>query len=380
MRLEQGDTGLLVWFAGQTAPVLFSWFWLRDHGLDESSIDPVTLQRRTDTFSIAPDIRGQLTNFDQQQQLISLLWPDGQQTSLSAYLLASNCGLAPARHELAPDKPQILWDNAAPLTDLPAAQHAAVMQNDSELLNWLEQIFQYGFSVLEGVPSTEQATTELAQRVGRIQETLFGTMWPLSSELTEHGDTAYSTSYLAPHTDGTYYQDAAGLQMFNCLRFDGDGGENILVDGYALAEQLRSADPEAFQALSEINVPSHYIERGVHMRAERPAFRLDGNGDVIQVSFNNYDRAPMRLVADQADRFHRAYRVLHDATLDESNWVKIGLRPGQTLIFDNWRLLHGRMGYVGERVFYGCYHSRAEFESRLRVLRASIQKDARPDD
>jgi hypothetical protein len=29
------------------------------------------------------------------------------------------------------------------------------------------------------------------------------------------------------------------------------------------------------------------------------------------------------------------------------------------------------MGYVGKRVFYGCYHDRADYESRLRTVGAA---------
>ena len=50
------DAGLDVVFAGSDSPVTFTWFWLRDHGVDDASLDPRTLQRRVDTFSIPADI------------------------------------------------------------------------------------------------------------------------------------------------------------------------------------------------------------------------------------------------------------------------------------------------------------------------------------
>ena len=197
-------------------------------------------------------------------------------------------------------------------------------------------------------------------------------MWPLSSPVTEHEDTADTNSYLEPHTDGTYYHDAAGLQMFNCLDINCEGGESIQLDGFALANKIKQEDPEAYQTLTEVVIPGHYIEHGVHLRAERPAFQLDSKGDLIQVSFNNYDRAPMCLDEETHHRFHRAYKLLHDHIIDQENWITIEMKQGTALIFDNWRNLHGRMSYVGDRYFYGCYHSKAVFESKLRVLQRSL--------
>ena len=45
-KLEPKDEGLsLRW--GDGRETLFPWFWLRDHGQDEASLDPDTLQRRS---------------------------------------------------------------------------------------------------------------------------------------------------------------------------------------------------------------------------------------------------------------------------------------------------------------------------------------------
>ena len=44
-------------------------------------------------------------------------------------------------------------------------------------------------------------------------------------------------------------------------------------------------------------------------------------------------------------------------------------RPGEVLLFDNWRVLHGRAAYEGERRLCGTYLNWEDFESRLRLLR-----------
>ena len=362
--------GLEVHFSDAASPVLFSWFWLRDHGVDEASLDPETLQRRVDTFSIPAGLAAVDVRISEAFDEIEISWPEAPPTRITDTVLASATRRSLLSHEMACSKQKVLWDKDSPLSALPTTSYATIMGDDAGLLAWLEQIGVYGFSVIEDVPATEEATKAMAQRIGRVQETIFGRMWMLSAELQDHGDTAYSTQYLEPHTDSSYYHDAPGLQLFNCLEFDGKGGESVQVDGFAIAEKIRREDPQAYKTLTEVVIPAHYLEPGVHLRAERPAFRLNAAGELLQVTFNNYDRAPFYLSGKELERFHHAYGLFHRHVMDQDNWMKIPLRPGKALIFDNWRNLHGRMGYVGKRVFYGCYISRAELESTLRVLQS----------
>lgn len=53
---------------------------------------------------------------------------------------------------------------------------------------------------------------------------------------------------------------------------------------------------------------------------------------------------------------------------------------GDVVIFDNWRVLHGRQRYVSKpgalRHLEGAYLDWDEVMSRLRILHASVHKDA----
>ncbi len=369
------DRGLNIRFSDSDSEQFYSSIWLRDHGIDSESLDPDTLQRKVDTFSIPADLAPRTVKVNSEKTEITIDWNDSSSTTVSVGLLASLDGRAPQPFELAPHKGRYHWDSESPLAQMPSVSFEDVMSGEQVLLEWLENIAQFGFSLVTDVPTDDDTTEALAERLGSVQETLFGRMWHLSAELVDHGDSAYSTQYLEPHTDGSYYHDAPGLQMFNCQEFNGKGGESILVDGFAMAQRFKVDEPEAYETLSQIRVPGHYIEPGVHVRAERPVFSFAASGCIQQVTFNNYDRAPMRLSQNDEERFYTAYRLFHTYVNNQKHWVKIPLRPGMTLIFDNWRVLHGRMGYVGKRVFYGCYHSRATFESRLRFLQSQSKKE-----
>ena len=107
--------------------------------------------------------------------------------------------------------------------------------------------------------------------------------------------------------------------------------------------------------------------------ATRPVFRHE-HGRLVQVTFNNYDRAPFRLPG------RRDAGVLPRAARRSSGWPTARgcsgvhpLRPGEVLLFDNWRILHGRKAYEGTRRLCGAYLNREDFESRLRLLRQQAQ-------
>ena len=373
-KAELADGGLQVAWTEDWPPSRFEYFWLRDHGEDENSLDPKTRQRRVDTFAIPAGLRATAAEIEDGGQRLRLHWSDGGPPSLhSAGQLAALAGLTPGDEAMAPGLAPRPWAEGKMPEALPGVEYGAVMAGDVGLRAWLEAIHVWGFALVTGVPGTEEATRALARRIGPIRETIFGGLWTLSSEVKEHDDTAYSTLFLGPHTDATYSHDAPGLQMFNCLQFDGEGGESILVDGLAIAENLRAERPEDFEILTRIKVPGQYIEPGVHLRAERPPIRLDARGKFLQITVNNYDRAPFRLPEAEMAAFYRAYGELHRRINERANWLSIPLRPGNTLIFDNWRTLHGRMAYLGKRVFCGCYHNREDFESRLRVASSSAE-------
>jgi trimethyllysine dioxygenase len=346
----------------------FPWFWLRDHGQDPDSLDPATLQRRVDTFAIDEAICGAGSTVLDDGRALAVAWPDGAGDSrYSADFLAAMAGVAPDREGPRPGGAPQLWSARSPMPALAHVPYGTLEDGDGFRTS-LERLQRYGYAVIEGVPTDEDSARRLFGRFGYIRETIFGGLWSLSAELHDHDDTAYSTQYLEPHTDATYSHDAPGLQCFLCQVFDGRGGESVLVDGFALAEEMRREAPELFRVLCEVPVPGRYVEPGVHLRTERPAIRLGQDGELLQVSFNNYDRAPFLMEPERMKAFYRAYKDFHARIVARDNWLEIPLRPGMALIFDNWRLLHGRLGYSGKRVFCGCYHNHEDFESALRGL------------
>ncbi len=334
------------------------WFWVRDHGHDEDSRDPETLQRRVDTATLDLDLGAGRVELAPNGSHLTVSWSDGgPDTVLDGAWLAA-LGRDPA--------PRTVWSGDL---DLPEPADCATLMADGQVLaGWLDDLHRLGFGLIDRVPPTEDGAQQIADRLGYARRTIFGDVWELAADVTGHADTAYGTAFIGPHTDSTYNHDAPGYQLFVCAERDGTGGESIVVDGLGLWERLGEADAGAADMLSSVVVPGRYVDEGVDLLAERPAFRLDDQGRFVQVSLNNYDREGFLLPPAQLRSFYEAWQLALELAADESHWIETGLEPGQALLIDNWRVLHARRAYTGRRRFWGCYLNREDLESTARVV------------
>ena len=355
----------LQWSDGSPQSVL-PLLWLRDHCTAPESQHPETAQRLVDTFRIPADLSTRSVTLEDGGRTLRVEWSgDGHISRFDARFLA---GLRPN-----PDVLPIVrttWDRDRMASGVPQVACERFMAEDAALKECLESVACYGFCFVEEVPGTPEATRAVATRIAYIRETIFGGYWDFTDNL-EHKDTAYTSMAIGPHTDGTYSFDAPGYQMFHCLAADCTGGENMLIDGFRVAETIRHDDPAAYRMLTEVAVPGQYLDysRGVHLMAHRPLLRLDDAGELVQVSYNNLDRAPFALDPERHLAFYRALATFDRLCNDPRLQYRRRLLPGSVLLFDNWRVLHARDAYTGYRRLAGVYLNKEDVESRLRFLR-----------
>jgi trimethyllysine dioxygenase len=355
----------LSWSDGRP-PATLPLMWLRDNCQSPASQHPDTKQRLVDTFGIAADIEARAVVVEDQGRVLKVEWAEGGHVSrfdagfLSA--LRFNPDVLPVE--------QRTWDRDEIARRVPSVAHAAFMSDEAAVKAFLEKVAQVGFCFVEGVPGTPEATKAVAARLAYTRQTIFGGYWDFTANL-EHKDTAYTSMAIGPHTDGTYSLDAPGYQMFHCLAAECTGGENVLIDGLRIAEIMQRDAPADFQLLTEIAIPGQYLDegRGIHLMARRPLFRLDDSGKLVQVSYNNYDRAPFALPVVRQRAFYRALATFNALCNEPSLQHRRRLLPGSVLLFDNWRVLHARDAYTGYRRLAGVYLNKEDVESRLRFLR-----------
>lgn len=351
------------WQDGQAAR--FPYFWLRDHCQEPESLNQDTLQREVDTFSIPEDIQAEQASVSAEGDKVNVTWAhDGFLSRFDAEFLREMAFGAESGAE------RILWRGADLQDNLPEFDFADIQVGDGGLLQMLEGVEKYGFAVINGLPTNVEATHDFITRISYVRETIFGGLWDFSADMA-HSDTAYTTADIGPHTDGTYSFDSPGLQLLHCLAFDGEGGVSVFADGFKIAETIRQEDPEAYRILTEVAVPGQYLEEGVHLLARHRIINVDDKGELVQICYNNFDRAPFLMEEERMMRFYQALRRFHDLAYDPEMQVRFQLVPGKAVLFDNWRVLHARTAYTGFRHLAGGYINREDFESRLRVLRKS---------
>ena len=198
--------------------------------------------------------------------------------------------------------------------------------DDGGLNKWLGHIQANGFVLVTDTPASADATKELMERMAYVRNSIFGGFSVWDNKLEDPDDTAFTSLAIEPHTDGTYVHDAPGLQTLHCLNKNSVGGENQLVDGLAIAEKMRIEYPEYFKILSKINIPGRYIKTDTYLEAKRPLFRVNDEEKVVQVSFNNHDRAPFRLDNESMHEFYEAYKVFHNFANDKNRQFQFMLR------------------------------------------------------
>ncbi|KAK5980711.1 Taurine catabolism dioxygenase TauD/TfdA family [Trichostrongylus colubriformis] len=157
-----------------------------------------------------------------------------------------------------------------------------------------ESFVKYGLVMIDGVEASAQTTEELCRRVAPIHDTFFGSFWMFSNQAQVkgeeyHEDTAYGSDTIGPHTDGTYFNQTPGIQVFHCLHAAEEGGDTALVDGFQSAAQLKNENLSAFELLSSRKIEHHYIESGAGNDAlystakEKPVIELDSSGNIVQI-------------------------------------------------------------------------------------------------
>jgi len=235
----------------------------------------------------------------------------------------------------------------------------------------LAKIRQFGFCFIPGCPATPEATKDLLEQMGPIRNTHYGGFYDFTSNMASN-DTAYTDLALDAHTDTTYFSDPVGLQAFHILSHTGgDGGRSLLVDGFAAAKALLNEDSQAYDVLSTVGVYWHASGNEDVSIQPHTAFPVLGHdpivGDLVQIRWNNSDRAGLATPMSSVNEWYQAAAKFHAILTSLKNQYWTQLQPGTPLIFDNWRVLHGRSKFTGARRMCGGYISRDDYISKLRL-------------
>ncbi|KAG5951755.1 hypothetical protein E4U53_002345 [Claviceps sorghi] len=377
-KLVEDSDGLLLKISTPGKPIeaRISKLWLRDNCACKECVNQATLQRNVNTFDIPVDIAP--TTIRKHENGVDVTWSDSHESTYTWTWLRSALNGVETK-ELRGMHFIRLW-NTSIAKDPPKVPYNSVMDKDNikGMADLTKKLRELGFCFVTDSPKTPEATESLLKAIGPIRNTHYGAFYDFVPDLSK-ADTAYTNLALSVHTDTTYFTEPVGLQAFHMLSHTPPpdetdevdtplGGMSILVDGFYAAHRMRKEFPSEYEVLRTIRLPWHASgNQDVVMSPDRGYPVFDASPKRInRVRWNNADRGVVPL-HDNVGEWYEAARKWDMILRRANNEYRFQLEPGRILIFDNWRILHGRTAFRGLRRICGGYINRDDFISRWQL-------------
>ena len=301
-------------------------------------------------------------------------------------------------------------------TVLHEVDYTDLLSNDDACLAILSAVVEQGAALVRNAPEghvrddggddDSKTVAQVAVRLagGLSHGQLYGNTFHVQNMLKAQ-NIAYTSAPLPPHQDLVYYQSPPGLQLLHCVENSVRGGESTLIDALAAATQLHEWRPDLFDALTQCcatfvkqREAADMVYRAPHIQAIPDA--AGTTPVVVAVRWAPPFQGPLLLEPPQLQRYWAAYLALErmldnslpqdlhlaasphgvSAELEEClrdyahrhTWEQ-RLEPGDVLVFNNLRLLHGRRGFHldaggGHRHLIGCYTNMDDTLNRYRLI------------
>ncbi|KAK2010912.1 TfdA family taurine catabolism dioxygenase TauD [Colletotrichum eremochloae] len=282
-----------------------------------------------------------------------------------------------ARHDWAPDRvPKFGWTTETLTPRLLRIRYEDFVAGGVPFRDAVLSLSQIGLLFLTDMPQTETAVADVALRFGAVKETFYGRTWDVISKPGAE-NVAYTSSYLGLHSDLLYLDSPPRIQLLHCLENSCSGGESIFSDAFHAVSRLRDARPDHYDALCAFPVPYHYSKNGFFYRQARPVVSHAEDPDLREVWWSPPFQAPFPVQGPAArddavwPRWLDAARAFQAVLEDPANVYQYKLRPGECVLFDNRRVLHGRRAFdtgSGRRWLKGTYVADEDFRSILRGI------------
>jgi len=364
----------VTWADGQTSR--FSTRWLRFNcfcvacGTSDDGIRSIDIMSVPDGISPA---RVDLTSAN----TVDIDWTDGHVSTFGGEWLRAYCNAPEERSRRRAWTPE-LWKSDL-IERLPRATYSEVAINDEARLAMFEHVRDLGFVMIDGVGPDPELTEPVAAMFGPIHSTSnYGYISDVQSKPVAKlgGETAI---HQHPHSDDTFQYSPPGIVIFHCIQNNDDiGGVSSYVDGFAVAADLRSSEPEAFDLLS--SVPVQFVRRRpghFDIRAEGRVIRLDDHGRIAGIRYFDRAAAPLDVEEGLVDAMLSAQSKFLERVVSPEFKMDMKLSAGTVIVVDNHRVMHGRSAFdqQSERRLRTCTTDRDEFHGYWRDLANRLGRD-----
>nr|XP_045617057.1 gamma-butyrobetaine dioxygenase-like [Procambarus clarkii]XP_045617058.1 gamma-butyrobetaine dioxygenase-like [Procambarus clarkii]XP_045617059.1 gamma-butyrobetaine dioxygenase-like [Procambarus clarkii]XP_045617060.1 gamma-butyrobetaine dioxygenase-like [Procambarus clarkii] len=363
------------WTAGETD--VFPYVWLRDNCLCSACFHAVSNSRLHLIKDFDLHAQPSTVQVLGEGKQVEVVWSDGHIGKYPAAWLRPRAFNATQRFARTPKLRlnRIYWD-AKLLENIPQASFQELLQDDTVLLSWLQQLEVMGFVLVSGAPSEPGQVYKLAERVGFIKKTHYGESFTVKKK-QDPSNVAYLSGPLQLHGDLPYYEYMPGVQFIHCIvQYEGEGGESLVTDAVHVAHELKRLHPEKYRILTD--TPVDWFDIGTDELGEfykvlkRPMICVDAIGEIQRINLSQPQRDSFfSIPANEVAGWYNAMVTYYHLLSDPCYCLRFKMAPGSILTFDNLRIVHGRTGYdlgPGERHVEGCYMDWDEVRSRRRVL------------
>lgn len=342
----------------------FNAYWLRDNC--PTSFDRETRERVFDIFhaSAAPQPATAVIH----DGALEIVWRGENHTSRYPLEWLAGYVTPGPRHDPA-DLPRRAWygDHFAQIGRFAFAE---LMADPARVADWLRALIVEGVAVVTAMPDEDAALEQLVAKLGHPRPTFFGLFFDVRTHAVPT-NLAYTAKALELHTDTPAEDLAPGIQFLHCRANTATGGESLFLDGVAAANDLRASDPEAFRLLSETAIPFYCEHDDYDVRSRQRVIELDAHGEVAGVTVSQHMADVFDLPQHFLDAYYPAFCKFGRMLQDPRYVMRFRMTPGECIVFDNHRVVHGRAAYdaaSGERHLRGVYADRGEMRSTYRAL------------
>ena len=361
MKIELTDNK--VFFEKQGAKKEIHPFWLRERVNSENFLDQKTQQRLFDPTMLKNS--SEISKVNISDKFLEVSFKDGAYAKLVIENILK---------EFEKDNELYFINKISWKSDFQNNNIYKFNQNFFEekiMYESLLDFYKYGFVIFENVPTQDNFIVNFANSIGSIRRTNFGEFFNVKSKPNPN-DLAYTSLPLAPHTDNPYRKPVPCIQLLHCIENEVGGGLSTLVDGLAVTEELKKEHPSFFQILTEIKVRFQFVDDNVVLEDWAEMIQLDENKRLKQVRFSpRLDFVPL-MDKEKLELYYAARNKISEMYNSEKFRIEFKLKPGDLLMMDNYRLLHGRTEYnanEGNRFLQGCYIDYDSTEGKLKHLK-----------
>ncbi|KKY29515.1 putative gamma-butyrobetaine dioxygenase [Diaporthe ampelina] len=368
------------------APVTLAQLWLRDACQCHLCVGESSGQKRFATCDIPSDLKVDSLRVLEDGGL-EVSWANdlalGSDQHVSTYPLALLHDMLLARDPYRRNiSAREIWDLQHFDKDSRSREisYSHWMEDGSRFAEAFCDLHRWGLVVIRGVPQTEDAVEQVASRLGHLQATFYGPTWDVVSK-PQAENVAYTNEFLCLHQDLMYLREPPRIQVLHCLENGCEGGDSLFSDGLRAAHDLRLNNEDHFKTLATSSVDFHYAKGGHYWHNKHNTIVVDrpfGKARplmkkyLMSVRWSPPFQAPFWKTLQRRshghpwdvragfmiERWHQAAKVFRDSTDDPTNMVQFRLQPGDCVVFDNWRVLHGRREFdtaSGRRHLRGAY-------------------------